>query len=114
MGQFGVGQPVRRLEDHRLLTGQGRYTDDIALPGQAYGYVLRSPIAHATIARLEVEAAKGISPERYDDLERDTVHQIKSRIGVTCRCVAMSPGEVPRSEGKAVRVKDLRPPKNAS
>ncbi len=58
MGQFGVGQPVRRLEDHRLLTGQGRYTDDIALPGQAYGYVLRSPIAHATITRLDVAAAK--------------------------------------------------------
>ena len=57
---------------------------------------------------VEVEAAKGISPERYDDLERDTVHQIKSRIGVTCRAVAMSPGEVPRSEGKAVRVIDHR------
>ncbi|MCB2102067.1 MAG: phenylacetate--CoA ligase [Rhodobacterales bacterium] len=63
---------------------------------------------------VEVEAAKGISPERYDDLERDTVHQIKSRIGVTCRAVAMSPGEVPRSEGKAVRVKDLRTPKTRS
>ncbi len=58
MGQFGVGQPVRRLEDQRLLTGQGRYTDDIQLADQAYGYVLRSPIAHATITRLEVEAAR--------------------------------------------------------
>jgi phenylacetate-CoA ligase len=36
-------------------------------------------------------------------------HHIKSRIGVTCRVVVLAPGEVPRSEGKAVRVRDLRP-----
>ena len=35
MSKFGIGQPVRRIEDQRLITGQGRYTDDINLPGQA-------------------------------------------------------------------------------
>ena len=40
MGQFGVGQAVRRVEDARLLTGQGRYTDDINLPGQVFGVVI--------------------------------------------------------------------------
>ena len=35
MSKFGIGQPVRRVEDQRLITGQGRYTDDINLPGQA-------------------------------------------------------------------------------
>ena len=49
MAKFGIGQPVRRLEDQRLVTGQGRYTDDINLPGQAYLVVVRSPHAHATI-----------------------------------------------------------------
>jgi carbon-monoxide dehydrogenase large subunit len=56
--KFGIGQPVRRVEDQRLITGQGRYTDDINLPGQAYGYVLRSPVAHGRITRLDVSAAK--------------------------------------------------------
>jgi carbon-monoxide dehydrogenase large subunit len=58
MGQFGVGQAVRRVEDERLLTGQGQYGDDVNRPNQAYGYVLRSPFAHALIARLDVEAAR--------------------------------------------------------
>ncbi|MEK0082274.1 xanthine dehydrogenase family protein molybdopterin-binding subunit [Benzoatithermus flavus] len=56
--KFGIGQPVRRVEDQRLITGQGRYTDDINLPGQVYGYVLRSPVAHARITRLDASAAK--------------------------------------------------------
>ena len=58
MSKFGIGQPVRRVEDQRFITGEGRYTDDINLPGQAYGYVLRSPTAHARIASLDVSAAK--------------------------------------------------------
>ncbi|MDX6751614.1 xanthine dehydrogenase family protein molybdopterin-binding subunit [Geminicoccaceae bacterium 1502E] len=58
MAKFGIGQPVRRVEDQRLLTGKGRYTDDINLPGQAWGYVLRSPHAHARINKLEVSAAR--------------------------------------------------------
>jgi len=58
MGQFGVGQAVRRLEDERLLTGQGQYGDDVSRPGQAYGHVLRSPLAHARITRLDVAAAR--------------------------------------------------------
>jgi carbon-monoxide dehydrogenase large subunit len=58
MGKFGIGQAVRRTEDFRLLTGAGRYTDDIALPGQAYGFVLRSPHAHARITKLDAAAAR--------------------------------------------------------
>ena len=58
MAKFGIGQPVRRVEDPRLVTGGGRYTDDIDLPGQAYGYVLRSPHAHARIRGIDLSAAK--------------------------------------------------------
>ena len=53
----GIGHSVRRREDQRLLVGLGRYTDDLALPGQAYAYVLRSPHAHADIAGIDAEAA---------------------------------------------------------
>lgn len=58
MGRFGVGQAVTRVEDKRLLTGAGRYTDDVNLPGQAHAVFLRSPYAHARIAALDTEAAK--------------------------------------------------------
>jgi carbon-monoxide dehydrogenase large subunit len=58
MGEFGIGQPVPRTEDPRLLRGGGRYTDDMVLPRQAYGYILRSPHAHATINGIDVDAAR--------------------------------------------------------
>ncbi|MEC9185999.1 MAG: molybdopterin cofactor-binding domain-containing protein, partial [Pseudomonadota bacterium] len=55
--KFAVGQPVSRLEDPMLLRGDGIYTDDINLDGQAYAYVLRSPFAHGHIRKLDVSAA---------------------------------------------------------
>src|SRR5262249_9219420 len=58
MMKFGVGQPVRRTEDQRLLTGTGRYTDDVNLPRQAYAYFLRSPHAHADLVKVDTAAAK--------------------------------------------------------
>jgi len=58
MGQFGIGQSVRRVEDERLLTGQGTYVDDVVLPRMAHAFLLRAPVAHATIRRLDVAAAR--------------------------------------------------------
>ncbi|MDR3537156.1 MAG: xanthine dehydrogenase family protein molybdopterin-binding subunit [Acetobacteraceae bacterium] len=58
--KFGLAQPVRRVEDPRLLKGAGRYTDDIVLPGMLCGVVLRSPHAAAKIARLATEAAASL------------------------------------------------------
>ena len=58
MGQFGFGQSVRRKEDVRFITGRGRYTDDISLPGQVAAYVVRSPHAHATFKITDAAAAK--------------------------------------------------------
>ncbi len=58
MGRFGTGQAIRRVEDQRFLTGTGRYTADFTLPGQAVGYVLRSPYPHADLTGLDVTAAK--------------------------------------------------------
>jgi carbon-monoxide dehydrogenase large subunit len=56
--QFGIGQPVRRKEDARLLTGAGTYTDDMNLPGQAHLAILRSPHAHARIVSMNLDAAR--------------------------------------------------------
>lgn len=60
MGEFDVGQPVARTEDPRLLTGGGRYTDDISLPGQARGLVVRSPHAHARILSVDTARASAM------------------------------------------------------
>ncbi len=61
--KFGVGQALRRVEDQRLLTGGGHYMADFNFDRQAYGFVLRSPHAHArfTIGDLgSVRAMKGV------------------------------------------------------
>src|SRR6188472_765600 len=56
-----VGRWMPRLEDFRLITGQGRYTDDVSFPGQVYGYFLRSHHAHARIVSIDTEAARGMN-----------------------------------------------------
>ncbi len=60
---FGIGQPVRRVEDVRFLTGRGRFVDDMELPHQAHAVVVLSPHAHARIRRIDpsaVRAAPGV------------------------------------------------------
>lgn len=72
--KFGIGQPVSRKEDPRLITGQGRYTDDIDLSNQAYAAFLRSPIAHGVVTCLDVSKARAaagvLDVVTADDLER--------------------------------------------
>ena len=53
-----IGQPLRRREDFKLMTGKGRYVDDIKVPGMLHMAVLRSPHAHAVINRIDLAAAK--------------------------------------------------------
>jgi len=60
MTKFGMAQPVRRVEDPRLLIGNGRYTDDITLANEAFGIVLRSPHAAARILSIDTAAAAGL------------------------------------------------------
>ena len=55
-----IGQPLRRKEDLRLVTGAGRYSDDVSLPGQAYAAILRSPHAHARIRAIDTAAARAM------------------------------------------------------
>jgi carbon-monoxide dehydrogenase large subunit len=58
VGKFGIGQPVRRVEDQRFITGKGRYVDDIVLPQQAYGVLVMSPHGHARIKKIDTAKAK--------------------------------------------------------
>ncbi|HET6469877.1 MAG TPA: xanthine dehydrogenase family protein molybdopterin-binding subunit [Geminicoccaceae bacterium] len=60
MGRFGVGQPVRRQEDERLITGRGCYTDDVRPANEAMACFVRSPHAHARILRLDAGAARAM------------------------------------------------------
>ena len=60
MTKFGLAQSVRRVEDPRLLIGNGRYTDDIVLPGMLHGIVLRSPHAAAKLGAIDTTAAASV------------------------------------------------------
>jgi aerobic carbon-monoxide dehydrogenase large subunit len=57
MNRFGIGQPVRRVEDERFLTGRSRYVDDIQLPQMLHGAVVMSTHAHARIKNIETSEA---------------------------------------------------------
>src|SRR5262249_30357161 len=57
---FGVGQPVRRSEDPKLVRGEGCYTDDLSLPGQVYAVMVRSRDAHGLIRSIDTAAAKAM------------------------------------------------------
>jgi carbon-monoxide dehydrogenase large subunit len=89
----GIGKPVRRREDARLLTGAGHFADDTNLPGQAHLYLLRSPHAHARIADIDVApaaAAPGvIAVLTGGDAARDGLQPIPHRP------VPTNPHEVP-------------------
>src|SRR4051812_5006563 len=55
--KFGIGQSVPRTEDPKLLRGEGRYTDDVNLPGQAYAVMVRSRVAHGVLKGIDTVAA---------------------------------------------------------
>ena len=59
-----IGQSVKRVEDRRFTTGNGKYTDDIVLPGMTYGYILRSPYAHAKILSIHTDARQSSGRSR--------------------------------------------------
>ena len=52
-----IGKSIKRVEDKRFITGHGRYTDDIVLPGMTHAYILRSPYAHANIKSIDISEA---------------------------------------------------------
>ena len=76
-GQVEIGRSRRRREDRRFLTGEGRYVDDIDVPGQLYAVVVRSPHGHAAIDGIDAGAARAMPGVRgvftAADLEADGI-----------------------------------------
>ena len=56
-----IGQPLRRKEDYRLLTGNGRFTDDFNMAEQAYAVMVRSPYPHARMVRVDGSRAQRLN-----------------------------------------------------
>jgi aerobic carbon-monoxide dehydrogenase large subunit len=73
-----IGASTKRREDARFLKGIGKYTDDINQPGQTYMYLLRSPIAHAKISRIDLTAARKapgvVACFTHEDLTNDKIN----------------------------------------
>ena len=55
-----IGQSIKRVEDKRFITGKGRYTDDIVLPGMLHAHFVRSPYAHARVVSIDMTEAKAM------------------------------------------------------
>ena len=89
MTQFGIGQPVRRVEDRRFITGRGRYLDDIDRPHQTHAVFLRSPHAHALIRAIDVTDAAAsagvVAVLTGADLATDGVGTVPCVSGLTNR-----------------------------
>ncbi len=104
-----------RNDDMLIIRGVNVYPSQVEAvlvgrPGLAPHYQLvverRGSLDHL---RIEVEAQPGVEPEAFETLAREAVHHVKSLIGVSAEVVVMAPGSLPRSQGKAARVRDLRP-----
>ena len=124
MRQFGIGQPVRRVEDRRFLTGRGRYLDDIVRPRQAHAAMLRSPHAHARIRAIDTAAAlaaPGVCRRAYRRRSGRATASARSRASARsptatarrCRCrrgrrIVTRPGAACRRHGRARRRRDRR------
>jgi carbon-monoxide dehydrogenase large subunit len=81
--RFAIGQPVPRSEDPVLLRGEGKYSDDWNLPGQAYCWIVRSPYAHGVIRGLDTEAARAVpgvlAVYTADDLAKGGIGPLPAR-----------------------------------
>ncbi len=104
-----------RSDDMLIIRGVNVYPSQIEAvlvgrPLLAPHYLLvverQGTLDHVTI---EVEAQAGVAPEAFAAIARDVAHHVKSLVGITTQVVVKLPGEIPRSQGKAVRVRDLRP-----
>jgi carbon-monoxide dehydrogenase large subunit len=78
MEKFGKAQSVKRREDERFLTGQGRYLDDATPDGALRGFVFRSPVAHAVVTNLDLREARAAAGVHLvlavEDLEAAGLH----------------------------------------
>jgi phenylacetate-CoA ligase len=107
-----------RSDDMLIIRGVNVYPSQVEAVLVGAGHIAphyqlvverRGSLDHMTI---EVEARHGVGSDRFGEIASDVAHHIKSLIGLTAEVVVKKPGEIPRSQGKAVRVRDLRPKGN--
>ena len=100
MGKFGKSQPVKRVEDHRFLTGDGRYVDDIAPEGALHGVVFRAPVAQGVITELDVSDAR----------EAEGIHAVLTCADLEAAGINIAlPGTVVENRDGSEGAKPLRP-----
>jgi phenylacetate-CoA ligase len=103
-----------RSDDMLIIRGVNVYPSQIeavllGVPGiEPHYQLVVSRAGNLDTLSVDIEAGADVPPDRYEAIGKEAEHQIKSRVGVACRAVVLEPGSVPRSEGKAVRVRDLR------
>src|SRR5256712_4340951 len=93
---FGIGASIKRREDLRLLTGQGRFADDENAPGQAYAAFVRSPHAHADLLTIDAAPAKAVAGVLAVFSGRDPV---ADGVGGTPRLLAERGGNIRSRDG---------------
>lgn len=104
MVQFGLSQPVRRREDVRLLTGRGRFVDDLVAPDLVHAQVLRSPYAHAEILSIDTAAARAtpgvLAVYTGSDVERAGIGDIPTLMIPQTRGPFVRHGQPPLAKGR--------------
>ena len=98
----GVGAPVRRREDHRLLRGAGDYSDDIDLPDQLFAVMVRSPHAHARLGHIDIRTASKL-PGVHRPTGRITLPKGSPILGMSQIRPGRSTGRNPHSLTATVR-----------
>ncbi|SEO39173.1 CO or xanthine dehydrogenase, Mo-binding subunit [Salinihabitans flavidus] len=88
-----IGKPMKRLEDPPLLTGTGQFIDDVVLPHMAHAAVLRSPLAHARIVKIDTSAAEALEGVvcvlTGEDVAKTNDPQFGSGNGIEQYCIAV-------------------------
>src|SRR5262245_57178114 len=105
-----VGAPVKRKEVPRFLTGQGRFTDDIALPNQAHAVVVRSPHAHARILGIDVARARALPGVLLVLTAADVKGEIVRAIPSFSRTPPFDVAPAPEAEQPALAAERVRYP----
>ena len=104
MGQFGIGQGIKRFEDPRLVRGQGRFHADVNLPGQTHAVLVRSMHAHARIRDIDASAARRASGVLAVFTGADVA---RDGLGTMRMTRALLPGLVASRDGHVVSVTSI-------
>ena len=102
--KFGFGQPVRRVEDQRLTTGTGRYTDDIAAEGALHAFVLRSAMAHARFTLSGLDDARDMEGVALI-LTADDIEEVRTAVAGVRADLASATAKI---EGQTEMVRTIR------